>query len=82
MVCSEESLTKDADAKKDWLLLINTLFWPVFLEYGCLVRDLFLKKVIKILQKIQMGMKCLELFLILKDLQVFYNYVTTPIFNH
>ena len=69
--------------KKDRLLLINTLFWPVFLEYESpVLLDLFLKKVIKVLQKIQMGMKCLELFLILKDLQVFYNYVTTPIFYH
>ena len=43
----------------------------------------FLKKIIKTLQKIQMGMKLLEeLFLILKDLKVFYNYITTPMFYH
>ena len=60
---------KDADVKKDRLLLINTLFRPVFFRVRVSCVGSFLKKmVIKTLQKIQMGMKRLELFLILKDL--------------
>ena len=54
---------KDADTKTR-LIAYNTLVRPV-LKYRCFVWDPFLKKNIKVLQKVQ---KLFDLFLVLKDL--------------